>query len=259
MTSEHYIEEASLSVAWAKALQLASRPGKTEIAPLTVAVTGFDNAGEVLETPSIRVALDGMLAAGKKQSVETVANTIFPVSLWNPLASRTQLFERYARLVPKLRQHSKNNRGLYFERMITGGPADAENQLEHAISMFLARNSVRRSALQVATFDPSKDHSTSAQLGFPCLQHVTFAPCDGLLNVNAFYATQYLVERGYGNYLGLCRLGRFMAHELGVPLGRMTCLVGIAKCDTAKSKLAPVLAALSQVSSAPTQLHKGTS
>ena len=55
--------------------------------------------------------------------------------------------------------------------------------------------------------------------------------------MNAFYATQYMVERAYGNYLGLCRLGRFMAHELDMRLTRMTCFTGIAECDTAKKHL----------------------
>ena len=34
--------------------------------------------------------------------------------------------------------------------------------------------------------------------------------------MTGFYATQYVVERAYGNYLGLCRLGEFMAHEMGL-------------------------------------------
>jgi hypothetical protein len=244
MKGEHYIEELSLSVAWAKALRLASARGRSEIAPLTVSITGFDESGMVNETRAIRSAIDRVLAAGKKQTVETVANTIFPNSLWNPSAPRTQLFERYHSVLPKLRKDPKNRRGIYFERMITGGPAGRTNQLEHAISMYKARASVRRSALQTATFDPSKDHSTSAQLGFPCLQHVAFTPSDGALNVNAIYATQYLVERGYGNYLGLCRLGRFVAQELGLRLGRLTCLVGLAKCDLAKGKVSSVFTAL---------------
>lgn len=244
MLTEHYIEEASLSVAWAKALRAASAQGRSEIAPITVAITGFGEDGVVSETRAIRTVLDRVLAANDLQTIETVANTIFPASLWNPSALRAQLFERYVQVLPKLRAHPSNKRGIYFERMISGGPDGRENQLEHAISMFKNRPSVRRSALQLAIFDPRRDHSTSAQLGFPCLQHVTFAPSGDALNVNAFYATQYLVERGYGNYLGLCRLGRFVAQELGLRLARLTCLVGVGKCDQAKGKLTGVFKAL---------------
>src|SRR5207302_7100954 len=139
-----------------------------------------------------------------------------------------RLSERYDRVLASLsRALRRNSRGLYFERFISGGPAGRENQLDFAISAYTARDSVRRSVLQLAIFDPHKDHSNAAQLGFPCLQHVTFAPTDHGLCVNGFYATQYMVERAYGNYLGLCRLGRFMAHELGQKLVRMTCFTGI--------------------------------
>lgn len=247
MPTEHYIEAPNLSIAWARALRIASAPGHSEIVPVTVSITGFDEDGLVCEDPAIRRAIDRVLVANKMQTVETVANTIFPNSLWNPSAPRAQLYERYQLVLPKLRANPANSRGIYFERMITGGPKRRPNQLEHAISLFRGRRSVRRSALQVAIFDPTKDHSTSALLGFPCLQHLSFAPSKDTLSVNAFYASQYLVERGYGNYLGLCRLGRFVASELGLRLSRLTCLIGVAKCETAKSKLTRVFNALETV------------
>ena len=49
--------------------------------------------------------------------------------------------------------------------------------------------------------------------------------------MNAFYATQLLFNKAYGNYLGLCRLGDFMAHEMGLTFERMNCFVGVAKID----------------------------
>ncbi len=53
--------------------------------------------------------------------------------------------------------------------------------------------------------------------------------------VNGFYAMQYLFERAYGNYLGLCRLGNFVAHELGRELVQMNCMIGIGKVDVNSS------------------------
>lgn len=62
------------------------------------------------------------------------------------------------------------------------------------------------------------------------MQHVTFAPCgNNGLAVTGFYATQHLFERAYGNYLGLCNLGHFIAYELGLQLTQMTCVAGVAK------------------------------
>jgi hypothetical protein len=241
MSSEHYIEDGNLSLAWLRAVRVASARGHSEVAPLVISVTGFDDANHFEEDQGIRTALNKLLAAQGKQSVETVANTIFPISLWNPNLPRQRLFERYARVAPRLRKASrKNTRGLYFERMISGGPKGRENQLDFAIKTFTARRGVRRSILQLGIFDPSRDHSAAAQLGFPCMQHVTFAPTAEGLQVNAFYATQYLVERAYGNYVGLCRLGRFAAHEMGLPLRRFTCCTGVAECEMPKSTLRDV-------------------
>ncbi len=248
MPSEHYVEERNLSIAWGRGLRLASARGNSEAVPLIVAITGFDEHGNVEENSGIRSALENLLAADGKQGIETVANTIFPRSLWNPAAPRTLLFERYLEILPRIRMATrKNARGIYFERMITGGPSGRENQLEFGVGTYLSRKGVRRSVLQVAIFDPSRDHSAAAQLGFPCLQHVTFAPSDQGLCVNAFYAAQYMVERAYGNYLGLCRLGQFVAHEMELPLVRLTCFTGIAECEIAKGKLAPVFHAVDSV------------
>jgi hypothetical protein len=245
---EHYVEEPNLSLAWGRALRLVSAPGRAEVTPLIVAITGFDKHGAVAEELRIRNALDDLLSAEGMQQVETVANTIFPRSLWNPASPRVRIYERYFEILPRIRQSTrKNARGTYFERMISAGPAGRENQLDFSISTYLTRPGMRRSALQVAIFDPHRDHSAAAYLGFPCLQHVTFAPSREGLCVNALYATQYMVERAYGNYLGLCRLGQFVSHEMGIPIARLTCLIGIAECEVPKAKLSRILEAVDSV------------
>jgi hypothetical protein len=248
MITEHYIEEDNLSVAWARALRTASARGRREFGPVIVSVTGFNQSGVVAEEPQLRKALYTLLSDEGMQGVETVANTIFPSSLWNLYAPRSQLFARYQKITQRLKRASaKNRRGIYFDRMITGGPPGKENQIEFALAAYGSRAGVRRSILQIGVFNPGRDHSAAAQLGFPCLQHVTFAPIDGGLCLNAFYASQYMVERAYGNYVGLCRLGRFVAHEIDLPLVRMTCFTGIAECDVRKSKLATLLGTLDEV------------
>lgn len=242
MTDAHYIEDKNLSFAWARAMRLVTAKGSGgEVAPLIVSVTGFD-VGVVRENAAVRAALDGTLVSLGKQPCETVASTIFPTSLWNPMLPRAHLFERYEQILSKMRQATpKNRRGLYFERLTRGGPKGKENQLDFVLSTNTSRPGARRSALQLAVFDPARDHTTAAQLGFPCLQHLTFAPTKEGLCINAFYATQYLVERAYGNYLGICRLGQFAAHELKIPLVRMTCFTGIALRDVSTKQVRQVL------------------
>jgi hypothetical protein len=66
------------------------------------------------------------------------------------------------------------------------------------------------------------------------------------LILNAFYATQLLFNKAYGNYLGLCRLGDFMAHEMGLSFERMNCFVGVAKMGKI-NKTSPTLDPLKEV------------
>lgn len=246
--SSHFIEEPNVSFAWARAIRLVSARGQNEISPLIVSITGFDEQNRAQEDAAIRTSLETMLIKEGHQKLDTVASTIFPQSLWNPAKDRAELFQRYQRAFPRIQKSVRGNvRGTYFERMITGGPAHNPNQLDYILQTFLARSGVRRSALQLSIFDPQRDHIAGAQLGFPCLQHVTFAPSGDSLTVNAFYALHYMVERAYGNYLGLCRLGQFVAHETGLKLTRVTCYAGIAKLDANKRSLATVLSSIDTV------------
>ena len=82
-------------------------------------------------------------------------------------------------------------------------------------------------------------------MGFPCLHQVCFTPLGGNgregLAVTGFYATQHVFEKAYGNYLGLCRLGHFVAHEMNLRLVRMTCIAASARLgDVDKSEVEPL-------------------
>jgi hypothetical protein len=230
-------DNMNLSVAWAKTFLAALEP-RRDLIPLVVRIGSF-NEGAVCEDAVIRESLDRSLFKMGKQSCHTVANTIFPESLWNRKKDRRVLYERYKKIFPHLKAvDSRNNLGLYFERLIAYDPdennnieSNKSNQLESIIRTY-CKVTHRRSALQAAIFDPRRDHKTGPFLKFPCLQHVTFVPCGehGMV-VNGFYAMQYLFERAYGNYLGLCRLGNFIAHELGLELVQMNCTVGVGKMD----------------------------
>jgi len=223
-----FIQDTDLAHAWARAFLEAMKPGRREILPLVVTVTGFAD-DRPTENPAIRCALDEAILRMEEFSCFTVASTIFPQSLWNPEESRDQLFERYRRILPRLRKMEKRNQyGLYFERLIAFGPQKI-NQLDHIISTYQGGNH-RRSSLQASIFDPAVDHTNQRQRGFPCMQQIAFAPFgDGELAITGFYAIQHLFERAYGNYLGLCDLGHFVAHELGLRLTQMTCVAGVAK------------------------------
>ena len=246
------IEETNLSVAWGKAFLEALRAN--EISPLVVVINDLDNA-EPPEIPNIRNALDATLKTHKGLSCDKVANTIFPYSLWNPKVSRDKLYERYLEIFSRVQKNRRNQHGVYFHRLICFGydrrkkngknqlPLFCDenkkkevNQLEHIIETW-ERGNHRRTALQASVFDPYKDHSHSRRRGFPCLQQVTFAKTgrDGLV-VTGFYATQYIFERAYGNYLGLCRLGHFMACEMNLKLSKVVCIATPARLGDMRKK-----------------------
>ena len=232
--SINLIEENNLSVAWAKALLNAMNCTAGEISPLVVNVVGFNN-GVILEEERIREKLFKDLFKKGKTQIETVAGTIFPKAYWNQKCERKLLYNRYLKCWPRIAKCKTNNRGSYFKRFIDffeNGEREGNNQLEQIITTWHKGNR-RRSALQAAVFDPSKDHKHSRRLGFPCLQQVAFNPIgtngkDGLA-VIGFYATQHLFAKAYGNYLGLCRLGQFVAHEMNLELKKMICIASSAK------------------------------
>lgn len=229
------IDEPNVSRAWAKAVLHAIDHAGPEISPLILSVTGFDESGSIQETPAIRAALDALLAAKNLRSVDDVAFTIFPQRLWQVAqGERAALFRYYKDAFPRYQAMNRrdNRRGLYFERMTDygRGPCDG-NQLEWILSKYNGRAGVRRSMFQASVFDPDRDHVEDAQLQFPCLQHVTFEPTKHGLVVNAFYATQQLFVKAYGNYLGIAQLGAFMAHQMKTKLLRVNVVVGVAKFE----------------------------
>ena len=229
------IDDRNLSRAWSRLLLGVLDGAGTEVSPLVLSVAGFEEDGMVHEDPAVRQALDQLLTRKGRYKVEDVAFTIFPQRLWEmSRGNRTRLFARYLATFPRWQAMNKkaNGRGLYFERMVRYGcgPCDG-NQLEWILLQYGSRVGVRRSMLQATTFDPSRDHVASAQLGFPCLQHVSFEPTAAGLVVNAFYATQQISDKAYGNYLGLVQLGAFMAHEMKTPLARLNVMVGVAKLE----------------------------
>ena len=245
--SPHLIDRPNISLAWAEAFQFVNAsPGK-EAKALTVSFTGLNT--EIEEMDAIRELLDKQLASQGMQSVNTVANTIFPTSLWRfSHGNRNSLYEHYVENLPhyvKMEPH-KNQKGTYFSRLIAfnvdpktglpragvnGTPTGASNQLEFLIQHCVPKK--RRSFLQAAVFDPGRDHSDAAQLGFPCLQHISVVPDfkTETLELNAFYATQQLFDKAYGNFLGLARLARFIAGEVYLQLQRVTIFIGVEKMD----------------------------
>jgi len=124
------IFEMNLSNAWRETMdRIIKLPGH-EIAPLVLTLTDFT------ESAKIRSVLDESLKKDGKASIQTVAETIFPDSLYQYFGQdRKVLYREYKAILSRIHDIDKRNkRGTYFERLIA---YDGKiNQLEIIISSY---------------------------------------------------------------------------------------------------------------------------
>lgn len=120
-----------------------------------------------------------------------------------------------ARLIDQLRQESRATgpKGARYEVSITES-ADNDTALEVATSIGV------RAA-----------HRDTSPLGFPCLSMLSFNLDGDEVHLLAHYRYEYLISKGYGNYLGLARLLAYVSTEAGLSAGRMTVVTGRAHVD----------------------------
>ena len=229
------IQGNNLSDAWAKAFMTSYDTSQGIIAPGIITFPIDDqNPQWRLETPIIRDALNKQLSALditsiNQSNIETVAGTIFPESIWRRCGGdREKLRHTYLGMWPLIRKCKQNRWGTYFKRLIAFGDEKVDQLGAIVREWDRTDRRARKSALQAGIFDPYRDHRPGPYLGFPCLQQVVFHPIGprgrGGLKVVALYANQLLIEKAYGNYLGLYRLGKFMAGEMDLTLKRVTCI-----------------------------------
>lgn len=187
-------------------------------------------------------AIDKLLRIEAKPVVRESAGIIFPYSQWRTKGWHIEELTHWYLTIfmPRLSAVSPRHGKTYFERMVnytgwkqtqTEQKMRTVNQLHEVIQLCKKEASrdrhFRQSGLQLGLFDPAKDLTASALSNFPCLQQIglSFDPTGALL-LNAYYPTQFIVERGLGNYIGLCQLGLFIASELDIPFGAFTCFIG---------------------------------
>src|SRR6266851_2859215 len=257
MVSSTYVRvrDPNLSRAWLRAIKKLAIPKRREAIPLVVTFSSFAD-GVPDEVHSIREAINVLLAARGKPSVGTIANTIFPETFWDrtrddQLEAAENLYARYLGILPRISRYPANRNGIYFARMIAYQPVESPiapvNQIRHVLTTYRDGNH-RRSALQLAIFDPTRDHTDQRQRGFPCLHQIAISPeKDHTLALTAFYGTQYLLTRAYGNYVGLARLGTFLADQLDLQLSRVTCVASVGALGAPKSAVLPLIAQLEHV------------
>jgi thymidylate synthase len=233
------IEADNLSEAWlAAAKWLIGQPhGKA----VNLNVVFTQGSTEVLP---LRRDLDDFLAKVEDSKnvygVETVANTIFPQGLYHPHLgerARTHLYRLYA-LSMEAHRRRPRDRDTYFNRLVSypGSSKATFNQLDHVIDRLASQMrecipGPHSSAYEIGLSDPLTDEfriqvpgADRNFYGFPCLSHISLTLERPRLHLTATYRNQFYVARAYGNYLGLARLGEFIAAEIGGQLGEVMCV-----------------------------------
>lgn len=234
------LEGDSVAECWLLVMKKLVDERKKELSPVILKINNSGIRPDYAD--QLESDLNSYLLANRHAEIETTAGTIFPRSL---CSGRESIYDRYNKIWKHIRKNRNNQRGTYFQRMISFGDMNGGgvNQLEHIIETYNGVNGGRcpvhrRSALIATVFDPVIDHIPSPLLGFPCLQQVCFVPHEGHMHMNAVYAMQHLCSRAYGNYVGLMRLGNYMAGEMGLEFDYMNCMLSVVGLQNMKKSIA---------------------
>ncbi len=243
-------QRESLSDAWLDALRHTAAQPRGRAVHVVMTVTGPGS-----ESVEIREHIDTALVAAGEQSVETVANTIFPDALylspgypWGPDlkpeataaldAAAAALYSRYEDMLPLLRSAPRNRLGTYFSRMISwpGKEPGGTNQLQRRIERVREEFSANRRTNNTLDIDLGADslepgamlpgaqiYSVEDQRtrGFPCLVHIDLTLLDGTLHCAAVYRHHHLITKAYGNLVGLSQLMHFLCEQTGADCGEL--------------------------------------
>ncbi|NMO04514.1 hypothetical protein HH308_25165 [Gordonia sp. TBRC 11910] len=240
--SEH-VHGSNIGDAWVNAFELLAGTTANEVVNLTVTIA---NPG--LELSGVRRQIDRAVAQLRLEgrdgfirnakSVHTVANTIFPISLYR--VGRADSFYNAVRKGQSGRKGTVTswgpNSGTYAGRLVRYPTYDKGefNQIKRLVEYLNNKPTYRdryelsltceppedepanRSpGASASTFVPGYDNATR---GGQCLSHISLNVTDGTLSMTALYRHQTFVGRAYGNFLGLARLQHFLVHETDTDL-----------------------------------------
>jgi thymidylate synthase len=215
------------------------------------------------DDPVFRAELERVRQAEGYEPIETVANTIFPDRLAATCHSPEQLAARYRAMYPQLRRLAAGNRhGTYFGRIVsyTGpeGPVDQLTALIARLRQQAAGRGPMTAAYEVDIAHPQDQEpdpmaetwavpvhaagKDNVVRGFPCLSHCSFQlDRESAVHLVALYRSHYMLDRAYGNYLGLGRLAAYVADHAGLHPGSLTVVAGHAQIDGPISRIRPLL------------------
>jgi thymidylate synthase len=170
--------------------------------------------------------------------IKTVANTIFPQSLYAKHGS-PKFYDEYHNGYDHLTDTRRW--GRYFERMTRHKLLDGStyNPLQELIEKISSRSeskAIYKSAYELAVYDPLLDRRMFR--GSQCLSFLSFKlhPENGL-TLTAIYRNHAYITRLLGNLIGLGELMGFVANETGLEVGSLTVISTHAEIDTGEWRI----------------------
>jgi thymidylate synthase len=249
--SDRYVDAESLSEGWLEAVRLLRHVGgKRKVVHLIVRIRKPDiedaairkEAQKLIDTHNKGKAEDKQLGG-----IETVRNTIFPAA-WAIRRKRpADLAAHYCThyTLTGLLGVGANKYGTYFGRIVAyphekGAPADQLTSTIEKLRDELAKHSNKSSCYEINVYNERLDQR---RMGFPCLAHISIHQHEGALHLQAIYRNEFMIARGYGNYLGLAELQAYMATACDLHMGELMITAGHAELDT---NMAPIDAMLNR-------------
>jgi hypothetical protein len=233
--------------AWREAVRLVDMAPKHSAYNVIIDITD-PAANSTLKHPGI-ATVDNFLAKQAKP-IETVANTIFPASLYHRHGA-PDFFEVFnKRILPRVRRNGRWS-GYYFERMINYSVPDGHppNQLWDIVERMRNAKVSALNKFELSLFDPVRDVDNSPY-GGQCLSFMSFKIIPGAtrkLTLTVQYRNHYYIEKLLGNLIGLGRLMTFVSGEAGLSLGPLTVVSTHAVIDRPnKVKRAEIKALMTQ-------------
>lgn len=252
----HFVAGTNIGDAWLSAFAAIDAAGGSLV---NLAVDISDPCSEDLGVRgAIERALVGNRSIQNAQSMHTVANTIFPISLYRPEAEdAADRFMTNAARGERGRRHARSRRwGTYLGRLIAYPSPDGEptNQLSAVLSRLREPERHYSDIYEVPVAVPGDEDApcweadgctitAGATLhgdvrtdpfrrGGPCLAHLSVTlDKDGSVSMLALYRRHSYTPRAYGNFLGLARLLAFLAHESHHEVGSLMVVTGHAVPD----------------------------
>ncbi|MEU0509149.1 hypothetical protein [Amycolatopsis sp. NPDC006125] len=254
------IQASTVSEAWYRAVTATRATADNKVFHLVVSIED-----PIAEHEAARQEVDKLLANRGLQTIDTVANTIMPTALAQLCDTHEELVEKYRARYEVIQRFPKNSWGTYFGRLVAypigsgKHPAPVDQlapvikalhgdrviRAQYETAVATAGDAARPSEINdpgILIHHPSRGRHGR---GGPCLSNIAFQREADRVHAVAHYRSHYLVERAYGNYLGLGRLVRYVAKQAGLNVGHLTVVAGYAQIDGPLSDLDQTLSRIS--------------